>query len=159
MRSPVIMIHGLATEMFGDITGVGLDFVDVQQVADLISDGGQPFLDACWTEAEQVDTHLDPERLAGRWAAKEAVMKCLRAGIGEIEPTDIEILPVGSGTPTVTLHGPARQIANAQQLSECLVTISHDGGWAGAIAVIGRHPDSPPSSHSREGMNGGGLDG
>lgn len=144
MGSPVLMARELVTEVFGDLAGIGLDLVDVQVLAGLIADGGQVFLDACWTRTEQADAHRNPERLAGRWAAKEAVMKCLGAGIGDIEPTDIEILTLPSGAPTVSLHARAAAIAHAHELSGWLVSITHENGWAAAIAVA--HRQSRPSS-------------
>jgi holo-[acyl-carrier protein] synthase len=154
MASPELMARELATGVFGDLDGVGLDLVDVQVLADLIADGGQVFLDACWTPTEQADAHRDPERLAGRWAAKEAVMKCLGKGIGDIEPTDIEILTLPSGAPTVSLRAQAAAIAHTHQLGGWLVSITHENRWAAAIAVAHRQTRPPSSNPALEGPNG-----
>lgn len=155
MGSPVLMVSELVLDLFGDVDGIGLDFVDVQVLTDLIADGGQAFLDACWTPTEQADAHLDPERLAGRWAAKEAVMKCLGAGIGDVEPTDIEILALPSGAPTVSLRAQAAAISHANHLGGWLISITHENGWAAAIAVARRQARPPSSEPSLEGPNGG----
>lgn len=94
---PAPVIVSAAAELLGDGSGIGLDIVDVQLLKDLIEDGGKAFLDACWTEREQADSQNHPGRLAGRWAAKEAVMKCLGSGIGDLDPSDVEIKTLRSG--------------------------------------------------------------
>jgi holo-[acyl-carrier protein] synthase len=157
MGSPVLVARELFTDVFGDLNGIGLDLVDVQVLTDLIADGGQAFLDACWTPTEQADAHREPEGLAGRWAAKEAVMKCLGMGIGDIEPTDIEILTLPSGAPTVSLRAQAAAIAHAHQLGGWLISITHENGWAAAIAVAHRETGPPSSNPSLEEPKGGDL--
>ena len=56
-------------------------------------------------------------RLYGRWAAKEAVFKCL-GPVGDGRPRlafpDVEVVPTGSGAPEVVLHGPAARHAQEQ---------------------------------------------
>lgn len=154
MDSPAPMVRELANDLLGHVERIGLDLVDVQVLTDLIIDGGQPFLDTCWTAAEQAAATQDPERLAGRWAAKEAIMKCLGAGIGNVEPTDIEILTLPSGAPTVVLRGEAAAIADDRNLHGWKISISHESGWAAAIAVTHQQPACPPSPQSG-GPNGG----
>lgn len=151
MGSPALMIRNLMADVFGDIEGIGLDLVDVALMRDLIEDGGRDFIDAYWTDTEQSNSRNDPERLAGRWAAKEAVMKCLGAGVGEIDPIDIEIITLTSGAPRVTLRARAAEIAQEQGLRDCLVTITHEDGWAAAIAVGQRQKDTSQSSPSLDG--------
>ncbi len=147
MGPPALLLHEVTADLFGDLGGVGLDFVDVQLLDDLINDGGQPFVNACWTTTEQADSQSDPERLAARWAAKEAVMKCLGAGIGEIDPVDIEIITLPSGAPKVALRARAADIARAQRVTDCLVSLTHENGWAAAVAVAQRQV-TPPSAES-----------
>lgn len=158
MNSPALMVGKVVGDLFGEVGGVGLDLVDVQLVADLIDDGGQPFLDACWTAAEQAVCQDDPERLAGRWAAKEAVMKCLGAGIGEIEPTDIEIVTLPSGAPAVVLRARAAAIARARRLAGCHVSLSHEKGWAAAVAVAQGLTTLPSADPSLAASTAGDLD-
>lgn len=157
MDSPEFMLHELVTDLFGDLVGIGFDLVDVEVLTDLISDGGQAFLDSCWTRTEQVDAHRASHGLAGRWAAKEAVMKCLGTGLGAIEPTDIEILTLPSGAPTVSLRGQAAAIADAHQLGGWLISITHENGWAAAIAVARRGNTPLLSNPSLEALSGGDL--
>ena len=68
------------------LAGIGVDLVDVGMFEELLVSGGAAFLDIGWTEGEQRDAEGSPERLAARWAAKEAVMKALGRGLGEVDP-------------------------------------------------------------------------
>jgi holo-[acyl-carrier protein] synthase len=147
------MVENLVADMFGDVGGLGLDLVEVSLMRDLLIDGGQEFLDAYWTDTEQSDSHKDPARLAGRWAAKEAVMKCLGAGVGEIDPIDVEIITLPSGAPTVVLRARAAEVAKAQTLADCLVSITHEDGWAAAVAIARRQTLSSSPNPSREGSS------
>ncbi len=156
MRSPALMVGNLVADMFGDIEGVGLDLVDVTLMRDLLADGGDEFLLANWTVTERSDSRNDPARLAGRWAAKEAVMKSLGAGIGEIDPIDIEIVTLASGAPMVVLRARAAEVAREQYLTVCLVSITHEDGWAAAIAIARRQTDSSSSNPSPEGPHAAG---
>jgi len=75
-----------------------------------------------------------PESLAGRWAAKEAVLKALGVGIGEVPLTDIEIAAEGT-RPVVRLQAAAAELAGTAGLTDWQVTISHDGDYAVAFVV------------------------
>jgi len=77
------------------------------------------------------------ERLAGRWAAKEAVAKALGTGFASgIGLQDIETLVGPSGAPTVVLHRAAAQRLQTVGGSQVLLSIAHDGGMAVAFALI-----------------------
>jgi fatty acid synthase subunit beta len=88
----------------------------------------------------QPDSHAS---FAGRWAAKEAVIKAVSsynlardagwkgAGAGLKE---IEILPSASKAPSVTLHGEAKSLVQKAGIREIKVSISHSGDYAVATA-------------------------
>lgn len=159
MATPAAMLSRLVGDVFRDVDGIGLDVVDIGFFTELVTDGGQPFINAYWTPIEQADSHNEPERLAGRWAAKEAVMKCLGAGVGAIDPIDIEIATLDSGAPAVALRASAAEVAHRHHVTGCLVSISHEDGWAAAIAVAQRATDSSLSNPFPEGpLQGGALD-
>lgn len=120
--------------------GVGIDLVEVGPLRDLIVSGGRPFLDAAWTAREQRDTSRQAEGLAGKWAAKEAVMKALGHGIGDMDPRDVEITTTPPGAPQVELHRSARAIANRQRITTWHLSVTHEGGWAAAIAIASSQP-------------------
>ncbi len=75
------------------------------------------------------------ERVAGRVAAKEAVMKVLGEGWPRVPWTDIEILSGERGRPVVHMGGKALQHMKGAGLSLIDVSITHDSGLAIAIAL------------------------
>jgi holo-[acyl-carrier protein] synthase len=119
------------------VRGIGTDLVAVERFA-------QPdprLLARLFTPAELAELdHGSPERraerFAGRWAAKEAVVKALGTGFAQgIRFHDIEISRGVSGQPTVQLHAAAAQHLQALAADRLLLSISHDGGFALAFAV------------------------
>jgi hydroxyethylthiazole kinase-like uncharacterized protein yjeF len=84
---------------------IGVDAVSVDRVALAVRRSGPGFLAKVYTPAEQAYCNGNAERLAGRWAAKEAVIKCFD-GTGICFPRRrIEVLPGPSGAPRVRLLG------------------------------------------------------
>ena len=134
--------------------GVGIDLVDLVMMEDLLTSGGQEFLDLVWTSAEQADTECVTERLAARWAAKEAVMKALQAGLGEVDPLDIEVLTVPGGAPRVDLQNSAKAVAASARAVEVLVSMSHENGWAAAIAIAVSAPTLVSAPTRTDASNG-----
>ena len=121
------------------IAGLGTDIVEVDRIAKMIADHGDHFLQRVFTPAEI--EHCRPRResaphFAGRWAAKEAVMKALGTGFTpDVGWTDIEILVKPSGQPYIQLHGKALAYADSHNFGEILVTISHTSTYATATAI------------------------
>ena len=97
------------------------------------------FLNRCFTPEEiaYADKHRDAAvRYAGRWAAKEAVVKVLGTGfVKGITFHDIEVLPLHSGQPRIQLSGEAGQIATDMGIGNVLITISHAKLYATATAI------------------------
>ena len=92
--------------------GVGIDLVEVEPLRQLRRVGGRSFVDAAWTAPESSETPTaNRKALAGKWAAKEAVMKALQHGIGDIDPRDVEIVASRLAHLEVELHRAARAIA------------------------------------------------
>ena len=122
------------------IVGHGIDIVETSRIAKLLDDHGQRFLDRCFTPLEQSYCAKNPKRyiehLAGRFAAKEAVLKVLGTGWrGGIAWTDIEILPEPSGQPKLHLSGECLRIALELHVSTWHVSISHIETHATASAI------------------------
>jgi hydroxyethylthiazole kinase-like uncharacterized protein yjeF len=87
---------------------IGVDAVSVDRIALAIKRSGPGFLNKVYTASEQAYCAGDPERLAGRWAAKEAVIKCFD-GTGICFPRRrIEVLPGPNGAPRARLLGDSR---------------------------------------------------
>src|SRR5689334_1545356 len=98
------------------IVGHGIDIVETARIGKLIHDHGAHFLDRVFTPGEQeycsASKKRPLKRYAGRFAAKEAVLKALGTGWrGGIAWTDIEITRDLSGQPRVLLSGECARIA------------------------------------------------
>lgn len=122
------------------ILGHGIDIVETARIRRMHQEHGQRFLDRCYTPAEQAycarNTKRYFEHLAGRFAAKEAVLKVLGTGWrGGIAWTDIEILPEPSGQPKITLSGECLRIASGLGIAHWHVSISHIETHATASAI------------------------
>jgi holo-[acyl-carrier protein] synthase len=118
------------------IKGVGNDIIEIKRIEGSIHRHGQRFLDKVFTPAEQdyCLRHNDSERhFAGRFAAKEAVLKALGTGLRDgISWLDIDIHNDEYGKPFATFsHHIDEQFGTPQiQLS-----ISHCKEFATAIAI------------------------
>jgi holo-[acyl-carrier protein] synthase len=121
------------------IIGVGTDIVEIDRVRAMIDRHGDNFLQRCFTAAEiaYADKHRDAAiRFAGRWAAKEAVVKVLGTGfVKGITFHDIEVLPLETGQPRIALSGGAARIATGMGIGNVLITISHAKLYATATAI------------------------
>lgn len=115
---------------------MGVDLAEVARVRRLLLRDGQRLKDRCFTDHEWDYAHRfkDPsERLAARFAGKEAVMKSLGVGWRHVPWRDIEI--TGGGAPQVRLSGKAAQRAEMLGVDRILVTITHTGGQALVMAL------------------------
>ena len=95
-------------------------------------------VDRLFTDGERAYAvkRADPtERFAVRFAAKEAVLKALGAGIGECDFKDIEVVRAESGQPSLALHGRASELAAGRGVGSWLLTMTHTASLAQAIAV------------------------
>ncbi|MCC6233469.1 MAG: 4'-phosphopantetheinyl transferase superfamily protein [Verrucomicrobiales bacterium] len=117
---------------------VGIDLVSITEITAMLEASGQPYRDQCWTVDEQAYCADSAARYAARWAAKEAAMKALGHGIGEIEPTDIEVVAVEGQRPVLRLTGTARAFADAAGV-ELVVSMSHEGAIATAVVIGTSH--------------------
>jgi holo-[acyl-carrier protein] synthase len=108
------------------IVGVGIDVVSIDRIRTAMEN--PRFLERILTEAER-STVLTPERVAGRWAAKEALSKALPQ-LNNWH--DVEVTNEPGGAPVVTL---AEHLRLEPGLS-LHVSISHESGYAAAVAIV-----------------------
>src|ERR1700693_2408725 len=121
------------------IVGVGTDIVEIPRIGKMIERHGEHFLQRVYTEDEIRYCQRRKEsyqHFAGRWAAKEAVMKTLGTGwtrgVGWL---DIEVGTKRSGQPLIIIRGSAREIATHLGVDEVLISISHCRHYATATAI------------------------
>jgi holo-[acyl-carrier protein] synthase len=122
-----------------EIVGIGTDIVECLRVGRMIERHGELFLRRVYTEREirycQGRKHAT-EHFAGRWAAKEAILKCLGTGWAKgLCWTDLEVRNDMAGQPHVLVCGAAKERAQSLHISEILISISHCRAYATACAL------------------------
>lgn len=117
----------------------GIDLVDCARIRDMLERHGRRFLERVFTPAEQAYAESNRntiEKLAGRFAAKEAVLKLIGTGWrGKICWTDIEIVNNAAGQPDVHLTGEVKKIATTLGIEQISVSITHTANFAIASAI------------------------
>lgn len=117
----------------------GIDLVDCPRIEEMLERHGNHFLDRVFTAAEQQQANEVKnriEKLSGRFAAKEAVLKLLGTGWrGKIAWTDIEIVNNHLGQPKVTISGEVKRIAEEMKIGEINLSISHTANFVMASAM------------------------
>jgi len=122
-----------------NVVAHGVDMVDCKRLGEAIRRHGDRFLHRIYTPAELsycMGRKREMEHLAGRFAAKEAVLKVLGTGlVGGMKWTEIEVRNEPSGQPRVTLTGEVLDVARGQGIGEVLISISHIDTHAIASAI------------------------
>jgi holo-[acyl-carrier protein] synthase len=117
----------------------GIDLVDFPRIKKMVKTHRDRFLDRVFTDSEQkyADKNKNRiEKLAGRFAAKEAVLKLLGTGWrGKIKWTDIEVINNSYGQPKVKLYGQVKKIADKMKIKQISISITHTANFAIASAV------------------------
>lgn len=133
------MDHSPAVPYGHQIIGLGTDIVEVVRIGEMIERHGELFLNRVYTEDEVAYCQRRKEynqHYAGRWAAKEAVMKTLGTGWARgVGWRDIEVCTTKPGRPVIVLRGGAREMADSLGIREVLITISHCRAYATATAI------------------------
>lgn len=130
-------ITGLGTSL-----STGVDIIEISRVAGVFLRYGQRFLNRIYTPDEIAYCRGRVPNLAGRFAAKEAVMKALGTGVRGVSWRDIEVARHESGAPSILLHGRAKRRAQRLGVCEISVSMSHSRDYAVAFVVVQREPSS-----------------
>lgn len=128
----------------GMVAGHGLDIVDIADFSRLFSEPAVNFLDRHFTDDELTAAGSGVtrvQRLAGRFAVKEAVMKALGAGWGnDVAFTDVEVITLESGAPTVMLKRKLAALEQERGIVGWFVSVSHTSTIAVAsVIAISNH--------------------
>lgn len=118
------------------IVGTGVDIVEIERIAKAAKN--ERFYNKIFSDAEMAlfeACQYRMETVAGRFAVKEAVMKALGCGLGDVPMKDIETLRAPSGQPLLKLVGAAKQKADALGVKQIHISISHSQRYAVAQAV------------------------
>ncbi len=124
----------------GSIVSVGVDLADVKRIREALGRFPERFVARVLTDAEAAYCLSKPDpapHVAARFAAKEAVIKCLGGGC---DLRDIEVTKALSGAPGITLSGRAAVKAGNRAV---LISLSHLPDIACAFATL---VESPPSA-------------
>jgi holo-[acyl-carrier protein] synthase len=119
---------------------VGIDLLAVERVRESLAAHADRYLGRVYTEREIADCRtpggIDPQRLAARFAAKEAAVKVLRPARNAAVPWRcIEVCRHDSGAVDLRLTGEAAALAGAAGLGPLALSITHEDGHAGAVVV------------------------
>ena len=126
------------------ICGIGVDLVDIERVRKLLVHQRERTLRIIFGPTEvalalaQVPTR-EASYVAGRLAAKEAVLKVLGTGIGPLTLHEIAITRSDMGQPGVQVLGRAIPIAAALGIQRWHLSLSHERGLVIAFAVAEQH--------------------
>jgi holo-[acyl-carrier protein] synthase len=134
------------------IVGLGLDVCSVQRMEDVLARHGDRFWKRILTEREQAllgDRVDKATALAGRWAAKEAIVKAMNGAPG-VGWHDLEVLGGEKKPPVMSVFGPAAALAEHMGVERILLSITHDAGVAAAVVILEGSGPKPTSVTPQE---------
>lgn len=122
------------------IVSLGMDLARIDRLEAAFERRGERLLERLFTPGERAYCEARPrtrfEHYAGRFAAKEAVMKVLGTGWRRgVRWIDIEVRRAPGAAPAIELHGESAAIAERRGIARIHLTITHDAGIAAATAV------------------------
>ena len=122
------------------IVGHGIDLVEVAKIAALLNRHGERFVARCFTAEEAAycrrSTKRVAEHFAARFAAKEAVLKALGTGRRHgILWTDVGVVRLATGEPTVALAGVAADVAAGLGIAAWHLSLTHTATVAAASVI------------------------
>lgn len=135
-----------------DVKGIGIDLAVITRMREVVSRWDDRFLRRVFTDQEiaYCRRRRDPiPHFAARFAAKEATLKALGTGLSMgIHWRELEVRRQAGQAPTMVLTGRCLAIARARGADRVLLSLTHDGDYAMAQAMlIGDAPDPSGPPH------------
>jgi holo-[acyl-carrier protein] synthase len=116
------------------VIGIGLDAVEVDRFRRVL-ERTPSVADRLFTAGERAYGAARAERLAARFAAKEAVMKAMGVGIGAFAWHDVEVARRDSGAPELVVRGRAAELAAERGITGWRLSLTHTRHTASAVVV------------------------
>ncbi len=120
--------------------GLGIDLVHLPRLAQALDTFGERFVRRLFTPREAADAGADPvlrvERLAARFAAKEAAIKAFGLADVGVNWHDLEVERLPGGAPVLRVHGRAARVLQDHGIAHWALSLSHDGDHAVAVVAI-----------------------
>ncbi len=118
------------------VLSIGADFVKVDRIKDFITRNSTDAIEHIFKPSEYVGKGYNT--IAGKYAAKEALLKALGIGfsLGVKRLSEIEVSNSANGSPNFITHGIIDQIINDRKICKIHISISHDAGFALAFVVL-----------------------
>ncbi len=113
----------------------GTDLIEIDRISKTLETYGERFTKRIFTKHEIIFCNGKPNSLAGRFAAKEAVMKLLGTGIRGVGWKEIEVHRIRGFKPTINLYRRAKIVAEKQGIINIEISISHSKTMAIAVAI------------------------
>jgi len=119
------------------VRAVGIDIVEVERIRRDIRQFGDRFINRILGPQELAILEQRKDKdlfLAGRFAAKEAVIKALGCCLTERPPyIDLQVVSDQRGMPALTIPSELRQKLDNMK---CLLSITHEKKYAAAVAIL-----------------------
>ena len=122
------------------IAAIGIDVVDIDAFERDITYAGDSMLELCFSQSERMYCAGDKNKLAARFALKEATLKALGTGIRGIGLRDVSISTSAAGKPEINLSANARAVAAAAKLGTLRCSATRESGFAVAVVVASEPP-------------------
>ena len=134
------------------IVGIGVDLVSIDRVRAMTQRWQDRFLARVYSDAERHDSFRRTTpyaSLAGRFAAKEAILKALGVGWAMgVRWRDVEVVSDAAGRPLARVEGRVLSLIRQAGITQIHVSLSHDGGYAIAQAILTRESHTEPAEPS-----------
>lgn len=116
------------------IYGIGIDLIEIARIK--LATENERFTERVFTEAERLVTKLQSNRLAGFFAAKEALLKAMGTGLAGFSWLEMEVVHDERGAPRFNVYGKIAEFLENKQITKIHLSISHGRDYAVAQVVL-----------------------